>query len=58
MLKYAATSRQDILGNRHNIAQNLGFLGRIVHGHNTADWLKELEMRIGKPTNDAGVVTQ
>ena len=45
---YAKTTRQDILANRHNIAQRLGFVGRVVHGTDKADWLNELFSRIGE----------
>jgi hypothetical protein len=34
--------------NRDNIAESLGFLGRVVHGKNKAEWLKELRTRIGE----------
>ncbi len=51
--QYAKTSRQDIRLNRDNIAETLGFLGRIVHGKNKAEWLKELRMKIGEPPNYA-----
>ena len=46
--QYAKTTRQDILANRHNIAERLGFIGRVVHGANKAEWLKELCSRIGE----------
>ncbi len=46
--QYAKTTRQEILANRHNVAQRLGFLGRVVHGTNKADWLNELCARIGE----------
>ena len=46
--QYAKTSRQEILTNRYNVAQRLGFLGRVVHGSNKADWLRELCSRIGE----------
>ena len=45
--RYAKTTRQDIRLNRDNIAESLGFLGRVVHGKNKAEWLKELRIRIG-----------
>lgn len=51
--QYAKTSRQDIRLNRDNIAETLGFLGRIVHGKNKAEWVKELRMKIGEPPNYA-----
>jgi hypothetical protein len=31
--QFAKTTRQDILANRHNVAESLGFLGRVVHGN-------------------------
>ena len=46
--QYAKTTRQDIRLNRDNIAESLGFLGRVVHGKNKAEWLKELRIRIGE----------
>lgn len=47
--QYAKTTRQDILANRCNIAEKLGFLGRVVHGKSKAEWLKDLQLRIGEP---------
>jgi hypothetical protein len=46
--QYAKTTRQEILANRHNIAQRLGFVGRVVHESDNAAWLKELRPRIGE----------
>ena len=46
--QYAKTTRQDIRLNRDNIAESLGFLGRVVHGKNKAEWLKELRTRVGE----------
>jgi len=46
--QYAKTTRQDIRLNRDNIAESLGFLGRVVHGKNKAEWLKELRIRSGE----------
>jgi hypothetical protein len=51
--QYAKTTRQDIRLNRDNIAESLGFLGRVVHGKNKAEWLKELRVRIGEPPDYA-----
>jgi hypothetical protein len=47
--QYAKTSRQDIRHNRDNIAQTLGFIGRVVHGNNRAQWTKDLRLKIGEP---------
>ena len=53
MWQYAETTRQDIRLNRDNIAESLGFLGRVVHGKNKAEWLKELRFRIGESPDNA-----
>ena len=45
---YAATSRDDIRKNRGNVAQQLGFIGRVMHGRNPWTWNRDLTTRIGK----------
>lgn len=45
---YASASRDDIRRNRGNIAERLGFLGRVVHGSSQRMWLKELRFRLGE----------
>ena len=47
--QYSKTTRQDILTNRHNVAERLGFVGRVVHGTRKTDWMKQLCSRIGEP---------
>jgi curved DNA-binding protein CbpA len=47
--QYSKTSRQDILANRGNVAEQLGFVGRVVHGKNKAEWLREMRTRTGEP---------
>jgi hypothetical protein len=56
--QYAKTTRQDIRLNRGNIAESLGFLGRVVHGKNKDEWLKELRVRIGEPPDYVQQQTQ
>ena len=51
--QYAKTTRQDIRHNRGNIAESLGFQGRIVHGKNKSEWLRELRVRTGEPPDPA-----
>jgi len=46
--QYAKTTRRHILANRHNIAERLRFIGRVVHGANKAEWLEELCSRLGE----------
>lgn len=48
MRRYASTTRDDIRRNRGNIAAQLGFIGRIMHGSNPRRWLAELKNRIGE----------
>jgi len=45
---YSKVAREDILRNRGNVAEKLGFLGRLIHGHKPAAWLKDLKARIGE----------
>lgn len=45
---YAAVTRDDIRRNRRNIAERLGFQGRIGHGKPQHTWLRELGLRHGE----------
>jgi len=42
---YIRVTKEDIRQNRGNAAEQLGFLGRIVHGANPRAWVKELNSR-------------
>jgi len=46
-----ATSKEDIRLNRNNVAERLGFLGRIVHGVNARAWVKEVRAKLGEPVD-------
>jgi len=46
--QYANTTRRDVRLNCNNIAEVLGFVGRIVHGKNKSEWLRELCIRTGE----------
>lgn len=46
---YSLATRDDIRRNRRNIAERLGFLGRVGHGKVTRAWLRELNLRLGEP---------
>ena len=50
---YAMTTKEAIRTNRDNIAERLGFLGRIVHGVNPRFWMKELRSKLGEPLDYA-----
>lgn len=45
---YASVTKDDIRHNRGNVGERLGFLGRLIHGHNPRVWLKELKVRLGE----------
>jgi hypothetical protein len=45
---YTRTTKEDIRQNRSNVAEMLGFLGRVIHGANTRLWLRELKRKIGE----------
>lgn len=45
---YTKVSKDDIRRNRNNAAEQLGFLGRVVHGTNPRQWVRELKTRVGE----------
>ena len=45
---YATTSRDDIRKNRGNVAHQLGYIGRVMHGRNPRTWNRDLIARIGE----------
>jgi hypothetical protein len=45
---YTRTTKEDIRQNRGNVAEMLGFLGRVVHGSSARTWLRELKCKIGE----------
>ena len=52
---YASTNREDILQNRSNVSENLGFLCRLIHGVSPRNWLKELKLRLGEVADYAEI---
>ena len=48
---YIRVTKEDIRKNHANVAEKLGFLGRVVHGVNGRLWLRELKSRIGEPVD-------
>jgi curved DNA-binding protein CbpA len=55
---YAATTKQAIRQNRANVADRLGFLGRVVHGSNPRIWLRTLAARLGEAADSAQVASE
>lgn len=49
---YKSVTKDDVRQNRHNVAERLGFMGRMVHEHNLRAWICELKRRLGEPVND------
>ena len=45
---YSKVSKQDILRNRCNAAEHLGFVTRFIHGPSKENWLAGLEEHLGK----------
>ena len=50
---YRNVTKDDVRHNRGNVAERLGFLGRLIHGHNPRAWMKELKMRLSEPVDYA-----
>jgi hypothetical protein len=50
---YTSVTKDDVRYNRGNAAERLGFLGRLIHGHNPRAWLKELKTRLGETVDYA-----
>ncbi len=42
---YSRVTKDDIRHNRGNVAERLGFLGRLIHGVSPGPWLRELKAR-------------
>lgn len=45
---YGNATKDDIRHNRINVAEKLGFLGRLIHSQNPRKWLKELKTYLGE----------
>ena len=54
---YTKITKDDIRRNRNSAAERLGFLGRVIHGTNPRDWLKDLQQRIGERVHSAAAAT-
>ncbi len=46
---YAKCTRQEVRRNQANIAEQLGFIGRIAHTKDHSLWLRELRSKLGEP---------
>lgn len=53
LAQYRNVTKDDIRQNRGNVAERLGFMGRLVHGNNPRAWNMELRTRLGEPVDDA-----
>ena len=50
---YRNVTKDDIRHNRGNVAEKLGFLGRLIHGRNPRAWMWELRTRLSEPVDYA-----
>jgi curved DNA-binding protein CbpA len=55
---YIATTKEAIRENRANVAERLGFLGRVVHGSNPRIWLRSLAARLGEAADSARAASE
>ena len=55
---YVAATKEAIRQNRANMADRLGFLGRVVHGSNPRAWLRALKARLGEAADSAQVASE
>jgi hypothetical protein len=55
---YTATTKEAIRQNRANVAERLGFLGRVVHGSNPRLWLRTLNARLGEAADSPQVASE
>jgi hypothetical protein len=55
---YVATTKEAIRQNRANVADRLGFLGRVVHGSNPRGWLRALKARLGEAADSSEVASE
>jgi hypothetical protein len=55
---YVATTKEAIRQNRANVAEKLGFLGRVVHGSNPRVWLRGLKARLGEAADSPQVASE
>jgi hypothetical protein len=55
---YTTITKDDIRRNRNNVAERLGFLGRVIHGTNPRAWLKEVRQRVGEGIDFAAAIAE
>ena len=55
---YIPTTKEGIRQNRNNVAERLGFLGRVVHSSNPRMWLRTLTARLGEAADHAQVAPE
>lgn len=50
---FIRTTKEDIRHNRGNVAEALGFVGRVIHGTSPSAWLADLKSKLGEPVDVA-----
>jgi len=56
LVLYASVTKDEIRHNSGNVAERLGFLGRLVHGVKPRLWLKGLKLRLGEAVEYAEAI--
>lgn len=51
--EYARAAKEDVRHNRGNVAERLGFIGRVMHGRNPRTWVRDLRAKIGESADYA-----
>lgn len=51
--EYARAAKEDVRHNRGNLAERLGFIGRVMHGRNPRTWVRDLRAKIGESADYA-----
>ena len=54
---YTRTTKEAIRQNRGNVAERLGFVGRVVHGSNPRIWLRDVKAHLGEAADHAEVAS-
>ena len=51
--EYARAAKEDVRHNRGNVAERLGFIGRVMHGRNPRTWVRDLHAKTGESADYA-----
>jgi hypothetical protein len=58
LASYTGATKEAIRENRANVAERLGFLGRVVHGSDPRIWLRNLTRYLGEAADEPEVASE